>query len=816
MIAEDSSTEAKQTVNGKMLKIGDQGTDKCNPPCRLVIRLLFLLNLAWPVGLWAQEQPEYGRVEAETLGGYAHPMPDEGEPYLRQELGVSESVQPLLAQAKAVYSAGHWTEAIAILEGVLAHSPEVMPAWDLLGDSYWMAGRPGDALKLWNRLIRIRPDFAPAYGWLGRAYLMQGDVVAARAAFRKGVELDGLQGVERLNYARVLRWSGDHEAAADLLRPMAQANPGRLDVALELASALLSNRDYEEALPWWQMLQKAEPTNQLIRARGAVALLHTGHVAEALSQAQAVLEANAAELNALGIMADCAQFNGGRPEEALSWLQKMIAAAGHPVRQRQLTLRYVNLYLRLHEKQPEYFPLDGPRAMLRELITREPDDSDLRLALTEALLLDGHFANAREQAQWVLHNLNPNNYRAQRNLFEIALAEEQYAEARGYLDRMIAFNPQNPYRHYFLARWYAAQDNYRKAQAEVDRLDAAGLRGAVAVLLYHGLSSSENGVVVPAKLFREHLLALRNAGFRFVTASKLAGTLAEYAKEPQRFAGGSLDRAVCVTFDDARRDSLRYGTPVGRELGLVFAMHIPVGYVTMQHPFICTWNQLRDYQRTKCWVFGGHSFDAHDRAVVDAEQRLGFALPNHLWLPGANRLETDEEYAQRLEREYEGCREKIAAELGRGQLGSFFAYPFGDIGQLTRSNDPDAPHKNLEHCQRAYSTGFIQTAFGYAVAEDNPLLYQRVEPDRLDSGLALVQRLLENHPVNVARRLRAEFAAAQGKRHLVIDTLCSLARDGYPMADLRKLRQNLEHRLGRTLDIPELDVEPLPTKPAAP
>ncbi len=783
------------------------------------VRLRFWTVVCLSTGLLggrAQEQLDYAQAEAGTLGGYYHAMPDETEPQLRQELGINDSVYPVLKQARAAFEDRRWAAAISVLESLLEHSPEVMPAWDVLGDAYWMSGRQDDALKLWNRLIAIRPDFAPVYGWLGRAYLSRGESGPARLAFQKGLELGGLKGMERLNYARVLRWSGDHEAAAELLRPMAQEHPDRLSVVLELASALLSNRDYAEALPWWQLLQKAEPANLIIRARAAMALLHTGHVQEALTQARAVLAENARDVNALGVLADHAQFRGGQPAEALPWLQQMMAATDAPVRQRQFTLRYVNLYSALHYKDPARYPLAVAVTMLQKLVTREPADSDLRLALGELLMMSERFPEAREQFGWVLERLNPGNIRALRNLFEIALAEGRHAEARAYLDRKLAFNPLDPYRHYLLARWYAAQENYPKAQAEADELEAAGLRGAVAVLLYHGLSSSENGVLLPAKLFREHLLALRQAGFRFVTAPKLTATLAAGGQAPQRFVDARVDRAVCVTFDDARRDSLRYGTPVGRELGLVFSMHIPVGNVEMKHPFICTWNQLRDYQKNKCWLFGGHSFDAHERTAVDAEQHLGFALANHRWLAKAGRVETPEEYALRLEREYGDSRAKIASELGLGQPCNFMAYPFGDIGQLAVSNDPDAPRMNLEQCRRTFSTGFIQSAYGYALADDNPLLYQRLEPERMASGADVVRQILENHPVNMARRLRAECSAAQGKRHAVIDTLRVLARDGYPPDTLRNLRTSLEHKLGRGLAVPELDDESAPARTAAP
>jgi len=234
--------------------------------------------------------------------------------------------------------------------------------------------------------------------------------------------------------------------------------------------------------------------------------------------------------------------------------------------------------------------------------------------------------------------------------------------------------------------------------------------------------------------------------------------------------------------------------------------------VLQQHPFICTWDMLREYQKAGCWHFGGHTLYAHDRAPVDAAQRLGFALPNHLWVAADQRMETDAEYAARLSREYDECHDLITHQLGHSNECNFFAYPFGDIGQITRSNDREAPRKNLEHAVRSYAAGFIQTGFGYAVAGDNPLLYQRFEPDRCDSAADVLNHVLVNHPVQLARRMRADLAAFEDKRHLLLSTLRAMQLDGYPAAAFQKLVAELEKKLGRP--IPPSAIEH--AKPAAP
>ncbi|MCX7008874.1 MAG: tetratricopeptide repeat protein, partial [Kiritimatiellaeota bacterium] len=352
------------------------------------------------------EQPEYNRVEAEPVERF-HATPAEEEAALRRrETDITASARSDLLEALADFKAARWSVVIPKMEALIETDPTVMPAWDLLGNAYWRAGRRDDAVKLWNRLRTIRPDYPPVYNWLGRAYMMENNLANARATFAQGLALSAPLHDEDLNYARVLRWSGNLEESSRLMRPLVKANPNRLDMARELASALLSNREYDEALPLWQKLLTAEPTNLLFKAKTAVALLHTGKPAEAAVAAEEVLAADPAQMDALGIMADQAQFHSAEPANALPILLHMVTLTEKQVRKRQLTLRYVNLFSRLQSTDPEHYLMDRPAGLLGQLIEKDPFDADVRLALGEALVMCQNYAAAREQFNWVLEHLN--------------------------------------------------------------------------------------------------------------------------------------------------------------------------------------------------------------------------------------------------------------------------------------------------------------------------------------------------------------------------------------------------------------------------
>ena len=765
----------------------------------------WLALLLLPCG--APADPEYSGTDTEPEKPAMDMAQDEQEILRQQMEAVNATQRHELSVAMADYRGGRYSAAIAALEKLIADDPAVMPAWDILGHAYLKANRRDDAFKLWDQLRALRPDFFPVYNWLGRAYMLRNEYVPAIEAYRTSLSLRPQQDREntQLNLARMLRWSGNLVEAITRLRPFHEAYPQRLDITRELASALISNREFEEALPLWTTLRTAEPTNLLFRAKEAVALLHTGHAEEAVAQAREVLAEDAQQPDTLLLMANYAQFRSGQPETALPWLERLIAQASTFTLQRLYTLRYVFLWVQMSNLHPKQYPLALPVDLMGKIAQADPYDMDVIMAYAELLRGNRQFDEARAQLDRALKELNPNSTRAQNNLFEIAIEQNKFSEAKEHLQRLADFNPSNPFWHYLKARWYGAQARYYDAQHEVDQLEAAGRRGAVAILLYHGLSASENGEVMPAARLREHLLALKQAGFRFITAHELPDYFAKRASLKEVLGASEVERVVCVTFDDARRDTMRYATPVGKELHLPFSMLVPVGFIEKKHPFMCTWDMLRDYQEAGCWYFGGHTFYAHERVPIDAEKRLGFALPNHIWLEQEKRLETDAEYDVRLTHEYTGCRDLIVQNLGHSNECNFFAYPFGDIGQITRSNDREAPAKNLAHLARSYAVGFIQTGSGYAVAGDNPLLYQRYEPDRSSSGEEVLTHILEQNPINLARRMRAEVAAMEDKRYLLLNSLRALQKDGYPVKSLEMLRTKLESTLGRRIPLSEIE-----------
>ncbi len=702
-------------------------------------------------------------------------------------------------------------EAIQVLEEVIRLDPTSMSAWEQLGWCYWTAGRPNDTIALWNRLLTLDPGNPAAYSLLGRASVANNDLDKAIEYNRKSLELNPNQPNVRFDLARTLLWRGAMDDAMPMLEQVIANDPSRIDVILELARAKTAAWQFESALPLWQKLRETAPDEISYMAAEALCRLHTNEPEAARELATRVLDASPADAYALDVMACLSEF-GESPETALPYLRRLVEETQEPHEKERWHVRLVRLHIRLHRAQPRVYGLREAIDFTRVRVDYDPKSADARLLLGELLLMDGMQADAEREFIHVLREMNPGNIRARRGLLETYLSAKQYDPAREQLAAIGKFNPQDPYLLYHLARIESARGDFFKAHEALDKLEAAGRQGAAAVLLYHGLTRSRYfAEALPTERFREHMTALQKARARFVKCSEIPLLLGQNrtqtpASRPMLLGtglarpAGAVPLTVAISFDDARRDSMKYGTEVGKDLGMVFSMHVPVGYIQRNHSFISTWDMLQKYKAEGCWEFGGHMLDGAILAPVDASGREWHALSNLTWSKDLKRMETVAEYDRRLSREFSESRKILTEQLG-GPM-NFVSYPFGDIGQEDETNADDPAGRILTHARRNFEAGFIQSVFGYAVAGDDPLLYQRHEMDRWSSGEDVVDYLYEHHPVFLARRFRAEYSALEGKLYRARDALKDLEQDGYPERPLAKVKKYVNDRLSQTFATP--------------
>ena len=696
-----------------------------------------------------------------------------------------------------------YERAIPKLERVLEEDPNAMPAWEALGWSYWHVGRRDAAIRLWQELLTLNPQSAKAHNLLAMAATAEDDLERGIRHYRKSLEIDPDQFAPRYALARISRWQGDMDAAVALADPLLQEDPDRLDVRLELARALLQNWQFAEALPHWEAIHAAAPDYTPYQVALASARLNTDDVEGATALLRAVLNKESENEDALTLVADKREY-GDRPARAIPVLRRLIDVTEDPRELHARRTRLVRLYVRLHRRDPQENPLDDAIRITEEMVEADPRNADTRMLLGELYSMNRQFAEAEEHLLYVLEHMNPQNQRAHRGLFEVYVGWREHKKAWEQFEAIQAFNPDDPYLYYRLARYEAGRGHFYNAFQALDELERRGRQGAVAVLLYHAISPSDWTSTPSVRRVREQIAALQAAGFQFITPEELPAYLAQAAAEPLEEGDfESIPRVAMVTFDDALRSSMKHGTAVAEELDLRFTQFVITGFTERGDPFVSSWDELQDWQRTGRWSFHSQLYLSEDRRPLTEDGYLGRPLANRLWLPEQNRLETPEEFAERLAFDYPHSQTLLRRYLGGDEgVGTAIAYPFGEIGQENESNMPNAIRLNLATAAAHFDTGYIQSPFGYAVTGDNPHLYQRHELHRSAEGEEALAQVLENHPVLLAERMRAEFSALAGKVYGARRALRNLEEAGYPEPSQEAAETYVKERMARRFAAP--------------
>lgn len=690
--------------------------------------------------------------------------------------------------------------AIAELEAWIERTPEAADPWRELGWAHWRQGRFDEARRVWESWRRIDPRRAEVHALLGRLHLRDDRHEEAITSLRLSLALDPDQEDMRFALAQALRWRGHLDESIEMLRELLNKRQEDRHVRLELARALSSNWEYDQALPLWSDLRAEDPDDRDVQRGETLALLHAGFPSLAIRQARRLLRDDPDDWTALTVLADEADF-GDRPADALPWVKRLIAIEADGRERMALRNRMQVLLRRIGEVNPASADPDLEMELVRENLEANPHNVDQRVLLAELLTRQGRLDAAESMLVGILREFNARNVRAHMALFEIALQRRNGVMAGRHLEILRQFHPSDPYLFWHEARLQAAVGNMAAADAALDRLAAAGERGAVAVLLHHALTPSRYGPTLSVSRFREHLRALMDAGYLFVTPEQIHDRWESDGPAAGRTADGRIRRVVAITFDDGLVSAMRYGTEAGVDYGLRFAQYLVVGFMERGDPYLADWEGLARYAASGVWEYGSHLHYAHDRAYIDDGTTAAQPAAARLWLTQERRRESESEFAARLRHEYDYAAAQIREHLGQPCRG--VAYPYGNIGQEGVSNMPEATVINLRHAARNHEIGFIQTPFAHAVRGANPLLYSRHEMDIHWSGEQVVQYLIDRHPFMLAERTRFEFAQWQGRATVARRSLERLRVAGYPAAALQAMENGLSAAMAPVFAVPE-------------
>jgi len=246
---------------------------------------------------------------------------------------------------------------------------------------------------------------------------------------------------------------------------------------------------------------------------------------------------------------------------------------------------------------------------------------------------------------------------------------------------------------------------------ELDATSASLFRtaigGSVPVLVYHGIDDIdvvEGWSDVTRKEFMSHLFAIKKAGFRTLSIGEL-----------RDFLDGKTvidDRAVVITFDDGIRTSYENTDDILEALDMKAVMFAISDFsFGSDKPYYLHDEDYRKMLASGRWDVQSHGDASHYRRQVSADGRKAPMLANLLWVEDEARLETVEEFGERVSFDLATARERLEEFTGNEVFA--FAVPFNDFGQL-ETNHPGATTQLLEAVWKSYDLLFYQfrTAVG--------------------------------------------------------------------------------------------------------
>ncbi len=242
----------------------------------------------------------------------------------------------------------------------------------------------------------------------------------------------------------------------------------------------------------------------------------------------------------------------------------------------------------------------------------------------------------------------------------------------------------------------ATQGNLGSTEA----IAATGNTSLVPVFVYHGIVKKADRFSLTEDTLKDQLFTLKRAGYQTIGLKELYDFQINGTPLP--------GKSFVLTFDDGRRDSYRGADPLLKALGYKAVMFVATDPSVTRTEGINRYyindTDIKSMLASGRWEIGSHAIqDTGGIIPIDAAGTKGNFLSNKQWLIAEERLETDEEYAARINREFKASKEALEKRFGVPVIA--FSYPFGDYGQQTRNN-PSAPlviaHVAAENYQLAF------------------------------------------------------------------------------------------------------------------
>ncbi|MCY9697502.1 polysaccharide deacetylase family protein [Paenibacillus alginolyticus] len=188
----------------------------------------------------------------------------------------------------------------------------------------------------------------------------------------------------------------------------------------------------------------------------------------------------------------------------------------------------------------------------------------------------------------------------------------------------------------------------------------------VAVLEYHHIDPTESEFTITPDTFKKHLEALKANHYHVISMKEFVTFLNGKGSVPPD--------AVVITFDDGYESFYKYAYPALKEQNMTATNFIIVNYLGTNPgtPFL-NWDEIQT-MKSDGFDFYSHTFNSHDFAADQNGNPIS-PLTNPIYLKDQNRMETEEEYKQRVKIDLKKADEIIQMKLGNPD--KLFCFPHG-------------------------------------------------------------------------------------------------------------------------------------------
>jgi peptidoglycan/xylan/chitin deacetylase (PgdA/CDA1 family) len=247
-------------------------------------------------------------------------------------------------------------------------------------------------------------------------------------------------------------------------------------------------------------------------------------------------------------------------------------------------------------------------------------------------------------------------------------------------------------------------------------------------LSYTGIDKKGEEGYISRKLLKDHLSALKEAGYKTVTPEDALAYLRKEAPLP--------DKAVLLLFEGGRKDSFLYATPLLQKYGMIATMCIPTSVVNTWGGFYLKEDDLENLSRRRQWRLCSMGERTIREIPINNSGRKGHFLTQRLWT--GKGPETTEAFQTRLSHDYANA-DRLLEQIS-GKKITAYLYPFADAG-TGKYADAQAAEINLSEVMRYHQIAFVSADSPFNSFFKNPFSLSRLRVRNNWTGRDLIREL---------------------------------------------------------------------------